>query len=65
MHRYGALRRKKDDYHAAQAALHIEGAQRGEVHTVLEKNDLAHGPHLGAPHGHGETMKCNALQGDA
>ena len=65
MHRYGALRRKKDGYNAALAALLIEGAQRGEVHPVLKKNDLAHGPHLGLPLGHGETMKCNALQGDA
>lgn len=65
MRRYGSLRRKKDGHHAAQAALHVEGAQRGEVHPMLKKNDLAHSPHLGAPLGHGETMKCNALQGDA
>lgn len=65
MRRYSSLRCKEHRYHTAQAALRIERAQRGEVQSVLKKNDLAHGPHLCAPHGHGETMKCGALQGDA
>jgi len=65
MARNGAFRHEEHGHHAARPVLCIERAQRGESHAVLEKNDLAHGPHLGAAHGHGETMKCSLFQGDA
>lgn len=65
MGRERALRGEEHCDHAANAPIDIEGAKRAEAHALLEKDDLAHGLHLGAVHGRGETMKCSLFQGDA
>lgn len=59
----GVLRGEEHCDHTARAVLRIVGAQGGEVHAVQEVNDLAHGPHLRAPHRRLKTMKCAAFQG--
>lgn len=56
------LRAKEHSHHAANAVLGIKGAQGGEAHAMHEKNDLAHGQHLGAADSDHETMKCAAFQ---
>lgn len=65
MSRKRALRREEHSDHSAHASNGIEAAERGKAHALLEKDDLAHGLHLGAVHGRGETMKCSPFQGDA
>lgn len=65
MGRERALRREEHRDHAAHAPIDIEGVKRAEAHAVLEMDDLAHGPHLVAADGLGETMKCSLFQGDA
>lgn len=65
MGRAVALRREEDGHHTPAATLCVEAAQRGEAHTLLEQNDFAHGLHLVAGTGHGETMKCSLFRGDA
>lgn len=65
MGRDAAFRGEEHRQDAAHAALCIKGAQRGEAHAVLEKDDLAHGQHLRVQPGRGETMKCRLFRGDA
>lgn len=65
MGRETALRREEHGDHTTHASIGIEGAKCTEAHAVVEKDDLAHGLHLGAADGRGETMKCSLFQGDA
>lgn len=65
MYRPAAFRREEHRHDTSAAALSIEGAQRSEAHALQELDDLAHGLHLVAGHGHGETMKCSQFRGDA
>jgi len=58
-------RREEDRRHPAHTLDHAVVAQGAEVHALLEEEDLAHGPHLGAADGRGETMKRSLFQGDA
>lgn len=65
MGRAAALRREEDGHHAPAATLCVEATQRGEAHALMEQDDFAHGLHLVAVPGHGETMKCSLFRGDA
>jgi hypothetical protein len=61
----GPLRGKEDGRHASDAELRIERAERGEVHALLEVNDLAHGKHSAVAPAQPGTMKCAGFQGGA
>jgi len=61
----GPLRAKEDGHDASYAELRIERAERGEVHVLLEVNDLAHGKHSAVNYAQPGTMKCAGFQGMA
>ncbi len=65
MGRETALRREENGDHTAHASNGIEGAKCTEAHAVVEKDDLAHSPHLAGGAACCGTMKCAAFQGAA
>ncbi|WP_448130689.1 hypothetical protein [Stenotrophomonas rhizophila] len=65
MGRKYALRREEHGDYSADTPIGIEAAKRGEAHALLEKDDLAHGPHLAVGAACSGTMKCTAFQGAA